>query len=121
MSKLLKSGLLENESVICFDARLNPGFVEKVRKQLALLLVKNIEKYREKGIRIDKKNELIPELYDFDVPNAILFELHLDKLKKKDKTAAKPPVLNSARQSERGDTSRRVNNNNDFEQEIELK
>ena len=103
LSCLLKSGLLENESVVCLDARLNPGFVEKTRKQLALLLVKNIEKYRKRGVYIDKK-DLIPELYDFDVPNAILFELHLDKLKKKDK-APRPPALDSAR--ERGDSSRR--------------
>jgi len=50
---LLKLGLLENNSVICFDARLNPGFTPKLKKQFAICMLKNIEKLRNKGLEIN--------------------------------------------------------------------
>ena len=43
---LIKLGLLENASILAFDARLNPGCSEKVERQLALCMLKNIEKMR---------------------------------------------------------------------------
>lgn len=49
---LMKLGLLENQSVICFDARLNPGFTPKIKKQFALCMLKNIEILRNKGLTI---------------------------------------------------------------------
>ncbi len=61
---IIKTGLLENNSLICFDARINPGFTEKVQRQFALVALKNIEKMRARGVGI-KKDWLIPELYSF--------------------------------------------------------
>lgn len=43
---------MENSSMIAFDARLNPGCSEKVERQLALCMLKNIEKSKEKGLEI---------------------------------------------------------------------
>lgn len=61
---LIKLALLENTSVICFDARLNPGCTEKIQRQFALVMLKNIETLRAKGIPINQE-WLVPELYSF--------------------------------------------------------
>lgn len=47
---IIKLSLMENNSIIAFDARLNPGCSEKVERQLALCMLKNIEKTKEKGL-----------------------------------------------------------------------
>ena len=44
LKSLIKSALIENNSIVAFDARLNPGCSEKVERQLALCMLKNIEK-----------------------------------------------------------------------------
>jgi len=62
--------------VISFDARLNPGCTPKIRRQLALCMIKNIEKLRAKGLSI-KKDLLNPELYAYQIPPAILKSLGL--------------------------------------------
>ena len=41
---IVKQGLLENSSIVAFDARLNPGSSEKIERQLSLCMLKNIEK-----------------------------------------------------------------------------
>ena len=55
---------MENSSMIAFDARLNPGCSEKIERQFALCMLKNIEKNKEKGIWINPEY-LIPDLYSF--------------------------------------------------------
>ncbi len=85
---LMKLGLLENESVICFDARLNPGFTPKLKKQFALCMLKNIDKLRNKGLNINKE-WLVPELYSFEIKPSILKSLGLkspDKTKQGNKS-----------------------------------
>ena len=47
---IIKQALMENSSIVAFDARLNPGVTEKVERQLALCMLKNIEKIKEKGL-----------------------------------------------------------------------
>jgi len=66
LTVLLKVGLLQNESIICFDTRLNPGLTPKLKKQFALCMLKNIEILRNKGLEINKE-WLVPELYSFDI------------------------------------------------------
>ena len=41
---IVKLALMENTSIIGFDARLNPGCSEKLERQLSLCMLKNIEK-----------------------------------------------------------------------------
>mmetsp|Transcript_24492 Transcript_24492/g.30529 ORF Transcript_24492/g.30529 Transcript_24492/m.30529 type:complete len:108 (+) Transcript_24492:761-1084(+) len=76
MKMLLKLALLENSSILAFDARLNPGTSEKVEKQLALCMLKNIEKMRQKDLDINP-DFLKPELYSYNIPRHILKGLGL--------------------------------------------
>lgn len=76
MKMMLKLALLENSSIIAFDARLNPGTSEKVERQLALCMLKNIEKMRHKEVDINPAF-LKPELYSFQIPPQILKGLNL--------------------------------------------
>ena len=64
MKLIIKVGLMENTSLVGFDARLNPGTTEKVEKQLSLCMLKNIEKQQSKGLEINPKF-LRPDLYSF--------------------------------------------------------
>ena len=41
---IIKMALIDNPSIVAFDARLNPGCSEKVERQLSLCMLKNIEK-----------------------------------------------------------------------------
>ena len=61
---IVKQALLDNSPIIAFDARLNPGVSEKVERQLALCMLKNIEKVKEKGLAI-RPEFLRPDLYSF--------------------------------------------------------
>ena len=76
MKMLLKLALLENNSILAFDARLNPGTSEKVERQLALCMLKNIEKMRQKELDINPEF-LKPELYSYNIPRHILKGLGL--------------------------------------------
>ena len=76
MKMLLKLALLENSSILAFDARLNPGTSEKVERQLALCMLKNIEKMRQKELDINPEF-LKPELYSYNIPRHILKGLGL--------------------------------------------
>lgn len=55
---------MQNSSVLNFDARLNSGFTEKLKKQMAIVLLKNIEKMRARGLDV-KKDFLVPEIYSY--------------------------------------------------------
>jgi hypothetical protein len=68
---LVKLALLENTSIVGFDARLNPGSSEKIQRQFALVMLKNIETMRAKGIPISEE-WLVPQLYSYQIPKAIL-------------------------------------------------
>jgi hypothetical protein len=74
MKILVKSALRENTSLICFDARYNPGCNEKLRKQIALCLLRNIETLRNKNVEI-KDEWMRPEVLTFKIPTRILEEL----------------------------------------------
>jgi len=57
-------GLIPNNTVLTFDARLNPGFTDKIYKNFALVMLKNIERMKKQGIVI--KDEWInPDLYAY--------------------------------------------------------
>ena len=75
---ILKNAFMENNSIMAFDIRLNPGCSEKVQRQFALCMLKNIEKVKQKGIEINP-NHLKPELYSYDIPAYILKALKLPR------------------------------------------
>jgi hypothetical protein len=63
---------------VCFDARYNPGCNEKCRKQIALILLRNIEQLKNKKVPI--KDEWIrPEVLTFKIPAKILEELGIQR------------------------------------------
>lgn len=64
LSYVIKNALLDNSSLVGFDARLNPGTTEKIERQFALCALKNIEKFKEMNISI-KSNYLLPHVYSF--------------------------------------------------------
>lgn len=78
LKSLIKLSLTENRSLICFDARYNPGCKEKARKQIALCLLRNLEQMKKK--RVDIKQEWIrPEVLTFKIPNRILQGLGIER------------------------------------------
>lgn len=76
MKVIIKLGLLDNTSIIAFDSRLNPGCTEKIQRQFALVMLKNIERMKAKGTSIQPE-WLVPDLYSFQIPPAILKGLGL--------------------------------------------
>ena len=64
---IVKLALMDNTSLIGFDARLNPGCNEKLERQISLCMLKNIERSISKGLEINEKF-LKPHLYSFGVP-----------------------------------------------------
>ena len=50
---IIKMALIDNPSIVAFDARLNPGCSEKVERQLSLCMLKNIEKTQKKGLTVN--------------------------------------------------------------------
>ena len=72
----MKLGFLENNSIIAFDVRLNPGCTDKVQRHFALCMLKNIERLRERELDINP-NHLKPELYSYGIPASILKGLNL--------------------------------------------
>ena len=73
---IIKMALIDNPSIVAFDARLNPGCSEKVERQLSLCMLKNIEKVKEQGLQINPEF-LKPDLYSFHIPQHILKGLGL--------------------------------------------
>ena len=78
---------MENSSIVAFDARLNPGCSEKVERQLALCMLKNIEKVKEKGLTVNPEF-LKPDLYSFQIPAHILRGLGLIDPREKSRRGA---------------------------------
>ena len=89
MKLILKMGLMENSSVIGFDARLNPGTTEKIEKQFSLCMLKNIEKQQSKGLDINPKF-IRPELYSFQIPMAFTRGLGLRHANEKKRKSRSP-------------------------------
>jgi hypothetical protein len=46
LKSILKLALIPNSAILVFDARCNPGYTNKNRRQLSLVMLKNIEKKR---------------------------------------------------------------------------
>ena len=84
---LIKLALIENTSIVAFDARCNPGSSEKNERQLALCMLKNIEKMQQKGLPINK-NWLKWDLFSVGIPPGILKSLGLKDPKEKGKKGA---------------------------------
>lgn len=82
---IIKLALIENNSIIGFDARLNPGCTEKIEHQLSLCALKNIKRLKEKKLEI-KKEWLFPELYSFNIDPKALKDLGLRESKSKPKS-----------------------------------
>ena len=81
---LIKLALIDNNSILGFDARLNPGSTEKTERQLALCMLKNIEKMQQKDLPINE-NWLKWDLISHGIPPAILKSLGLKDPKDKKK------------------------------------
>ena len=109
LKTILKLALLENNSIIAFDVRLNPGCTEKVQRQFALCMLKNIEKNQARGIEINQ-SYLKPELYSYDIPSYILKRL---KLPRPGEKPSRPPTKSRGRFSTQGraTTTNRTENN----------
>jgi hypothetical protein len=67
LQQILKLALIDNTSIVAFDARCNPGFSSKVQRQFALCMLKNIEKMKQKGAPI-KKGWIRWELVSVGIP-----------------------------------------------------
>lgn len=76
LKSIVKLALIPNSDILVFDARSNPGYTDKNRRQLALVMLKNIEKKRLLGVEI-KKEHLVPDLYSYGVDTEILARLRL--------------------------------------------
>lgn len=75
---LVKYGLKENTSLVNVDIIGNPGCNEKIRKQVALCLLKNLEIVKRSGIEV--KDEWIKvENLTFKIPQKILDTLGIVK------------------------------------------
>lgn len=74
LKHLVKLALIENNSIVAFDARCNPGCTDKVQRMLALCMLKNIEKMQEKGINL-KKDWIRWDLVSVGIPANILNKL----------------------------------------------
>ena len=79
MKCIVKLALVENQSLLNFDVRLNPGATDKVRRQVALCMLKNVEQVRAKGTQT-KKEWLCPEVYSFQMQPTLLKALGLKVL-----------------------------------------
>ena len=94
---LIKYGLKENTSLVNVDILANPGCNEKVRKQIALCLLKNLEAMRRQGVEI--RDEWIkPENLSFKIPQKILDTLGIIRPERKNSSenqTRSPPSLNS--------------------------
>jgi len=62
LSEIVKLSLVDNNTIVAFDARMNPGSTDKIMHQIALCLVKNLEKAKKTGIDINK-DFIKPKLY----------------------------------------------------------
>lgn len=76
LSTIIKEGLMENSTLLNFDARLNPGFTETIHRQMALVTLKNIERARSQGFSINKE-WIVPQIYQFKTPLLVLKQLNL--------------------------------------------
>ena len=88
---IIKMALMENTSLIGFDARLNPGCTEKVERQISLCMLKNLERQLQKGLEVNKKF-LHPRLYSFGIPQSITKALglrHMHDKKRKSRSPSK--------------------------------
>ena len=79
MKCIVKLALVENQSLLNFDVRLNPGATDKVRRQVALCMLKNVEQVRAKGTQT-KKDWFCPEVYSFQMQPTLLKGLGLKVL-----------------------------------------
>lgn len=74
---LVKQSLTENRSIVCLSLWKNPGFSEKLRRQVALCLLRNIEACRQSGVEL--KDEWIkPENLTIKVPQRIMEQLGIN-------------------------------------------
>lgn len=92
---ILKLGIVKNQTVVGIDVRLNEGITPKIKNQLAVCMLKNIEIMKAKGFSI-KKEWLVPELYSFQIPPAILKGLGF-----KDPMDPKCPLKSRRKQAKR--------------------
>ena len=72
----LKHSLQENNSLISFVASKNPGLNDKMKKKIALCLLKNIEYIRNQGIDI-KPEWIKKESIMFKIPKRIMDTLSI--------------------------------------------
>jgi hypothetical protein len=83
----LKHSLQENNSLISFVASKNPGLNDKMKKKIALCLLKNIEYIRNQGIDI-KPEWIKKESIMFKIPKRIMDTLGIMQNAKNNKKNA---------------------------------
>ena len=112
---LIKYGLKENTSLVNVDILANPGCNEKVRKQIALCLLKNLEVMRRQGVEI--RDEWIkPENLSFKIPQKILDTLGIIRPERKNSSenqTRSQPSQNSKIINHKKNDSKSRNNAND--------
>jgi hypothetical protein len=88
LKELVKYALKENATLISLDITNSPGCTEKLRKQVALCLLKNIDQMNRSGIEV-KSEWIRPDILTFKIPNRIIEALGIAKLAEKRKSTSK--------------------------------
>ena len=86
--------------MVLLDVRLNPGCTPKLLKNFSLGMLKNIEILKDRGINIQKK-WLVPEIYGYKIPLAILKGLGLRSIGEKEETPTSPRRKSSVKTRDR--------------------
>merc|ERR1711971_371882 len=89
-----KMALAENNSMVAFDARINPGASEKLLHQVALCCLKNIEKAKTKGLLLIS-DWLYPEIYSKGIPLNILHGVGLRHPDEKERSSKRSRSRNT--------------------------
>lgn len=67
----VKHSLAENITLVSFSAARNPGYTDKLRKRIALCLLKNLEAYKQSGVEV-KEEWVKSENLAVKIPQRIL-------------------------------------------------
>lgn len=110
---LIKQALIDNTSIVAFDARLNPGCTDKISRQLSLCMLKNIEKMQNKGLAI-KPEWIKYDLVSHGIPDEILRQLHIRNPKENSKRKG------SVSSGRRGSVASSINSNSNQKANIKI-
>jgi hypothetical protein len=104
---LIKQALIDNASIVAFDARLNPGCTDKIQRQLALCMLKNIEKMQKKGVPI-KSDWIKYELVSAGIPDEILRGLKIQNPHEDDKKRQRSGSVKNSSDAGNSNSNRKI-------------